>query len=292
MNNCALIVNNCSHLIDPFSSTDYVYDYFVKKRNFNIFESLYRIARKLHLIKSIPHYYSWNSWKKNIKKYDYWILFNDTDQINEIAAFIKNKNPNAKILFYCWDIHHIITDSTNADATAYFDKILAEKYNSFYLHQFYNNNILYQKLPEIYSYFWIGREKKERESELKKIKNYLSDISNGYWNTLTSAKPDMDYAEEYLKLLQQSKIIVEVTQNSQEGLTLRTMESIFYEKKLITNNTSILKYNFYKPENIFIIGIDSDIHSWLQIPYAKIDNSIKMEYTLNKFIENSKNILK
>lgn len=50
-----------------------------------------------------------------------------------------------------------------------------------------------------------------------------------------------------------TKIILEIVQNGQEGLTLRTCESISLGKKLLTNNSGILNSHFYG-NNIFIFN--------------------------------------
>ena len=44
----------------------------------------------------------------------------------------------------------------------------------------------------------------------------------------------------------------EIVQPGQGGLTIRTLEALFYNKKLITNNESITEYDFYNADNIFI----------------------------------------
>ena len=47
-----------------------------------------------------------------------------------------------------------------------------------------------------------------------------------------------------------SNCIVEVMDGAQEGVTLRTMEAICYNKKLLTNNQSIKDTPYYKSGNI------------------------------------------
>ena len=47
----------------------------------------------------------------------------------------------------------------------------------------------------------------------------------------------MDYAD-VLENIENSKIMVEVVQNGQNGLTARTLEAMFFKTKLITNNAN------------------------------------------------------
>lgn len=75
------------------------------------------------------------------------------------------------------------------------------------------------------------------------------------------------------------------------GLTLRVLESLFFEKKLITNNINIINCEFYNKNNIFIINKDNldDLNDFLKSEYKKIDKKIinyfDYESWLNRFFE-------
>jgi hypothetical protein len=59
---------------------------------------------------------------------------------------------------------------------------------------------------------------------------------------------------KFLDFLNDTNGILEIVQHNQTGLTLRTMESLFYNKKLVTTNKSLKDYSFYHSNNIFILG--------------------------------------
>ena len=66
---------------------------------------------------------------------------------------------------------------------------------------------------------------------------------------------------------------------------LGEFESIFYDKKLITNNKSLKDYDFYHPNNIFILDNNYDkIKEFLAKPFIKIDNEIKEKYDYKNWI--------
>lgn len=75
------------------------------------------------------------------------------------------------------------------------------------------------------------------------------------------------------------------------GITLRVLESLFFEKKLITNNINIINCEFYNKNNIFIINKDNldDLNDFLKSEYKKIDKKIinyfDYESWLNRFFE-------
>lgn len=64
--------------------------------------------------------------------------------------------------------------------------------------------------------------------------------------------------EEFTKLMYQSEIIVDSIDERQDGLTARCTWALGAEKKIITNNKSIASYDFYKPDQIFIVSDFSD----------------------------------
>lgn len=93
--------------------------------------------------------------------------------------------------------------------------------------------------------------------------------------------------EQVLKLNAQSRSIVEVLQTGQSGGTVRTMESLFYHQKLITNNKNIKEYKIYNKHNIFIIGEDDlkNLKEFIHSPYEKTENALDISYTFEKWAE-------
>lgn len=86
-------------------------------------------------------------------------------------------------------------------------------------------------------------------------------------------------------------MFISINKDGQEGLTLRVMESIFFEKKLITNNKKIINYDFYTPENIYIlddlINIDYlDIIKFINTPFQKMEERIIKKYTFEFWLDN------
>ena len=64
--------------------------------------------------------------------------------------------------------------------------------------------------------------------------------------------------EEFTKLMCQSEIIVDSIDERQDGLTARCTWALGAEKKIITNNKSIATYDFYRPDQVFIVSDYSD----------------------------------
>ena len=92
--------------------------------------------------------------------------------------------------------------------------------------------------------------------------------------------------DKYLELLSESNCILDYNEKGQSGLTLRPMEALFLEKKLITNNKDIKNYDFYNPSNIFILGENNieDIKEFINKPYEKVEQKIIDYYDFEQWL--------
>lgn len=102
---------------------------------------------------------------------------------------------------------------------------------------------------------------------------------------------------KFLEFLINSNGILEIMQENQTGLTLRTMEAIFFKKKLVTTNKAIKHYLFYHPDNIFILGEDSieNLSNFLEKDYHPLEhdkiNFFESQNWLDRFLFPEKELL-
>lgn len=84
-----------------------------------------------------------------------------------------------------------------------------------------------------------------------------------------------------------TKIILDLPHPLQNGLTMRTIEAIGANKKLITTNQDIKNYDFYDEDNICILDKENiDIKSdFFEKQYKRISDDIKNKYSLDSWIE-------
>lgn len=249
----------------------------------------------------------YGKWKKNIKKYDIVILFDRNYNWN-IIEYIHKKNPKCRIIVWYWNPMFSLTRVPSR-----YRKLCEEwsfdKGDCIRLGINYNNQFTFKELFKnreeqgaINDIYFVGSDK-GRCRRLHWIKQYAE--SEGFSTNFiivkdeTSADEYSDYSkpisyELNLKYLQESRCIIELNQENQDGLTVRCLEALFSQKKLITNNKSIEKYDFYKPCNIFIVDEENlsfeDIKKFLQVPYEPIDDFIIDNYDFiswyNHFFEN------
>lgn len=89
------------------------------------------------------------------------------------------------------------------------------------------------------------------------------------------------------KKMEQTQCVVDINHPRQNGLTMRTIEMLGLQKKLLTTNGNILKYDFYNPRNQMIISerqIDFD-RKWVRQPYIPIKETIYRKYTIDYWID-------
>lgn len=84
-----------------------------------------------------------------------------------------------------------------------------------------------------------------------------------------------------------SSVLVDIHNPIHNGLTFRAFEALGYNKKLITTNSQIIKYDFYRPENIFIWNDHNtdEIQDFLKTPYMEVDLYYKSKYNFKNWIK-------
>lgn len=92
---------------------------------------------------------------------------------------------------------------------------------------------------------------------------------------------------DVLDHIRRCNIIIDLVQENQKGITIRTLEALFYEKKLITNNKDVRNYSFYNSSNILIWDVNEkkELSFFLKKEYQHICSEIKKKYTLSGWLE-------
>lgn len=138
-----------------------------------------------------------------------------------------------------------------------------------------------------YDVFFIGKNK----GRFKIIRNIERNIANLglkckflYVSKLhvfsKRYSPTIPYSKA-LSLLNTSCAILDISQQGQMGLTQRFMESIFYKKKIITNNKTIRKYKIFNERNMYILSDNfnfNELVKFLSEPYDELDYSLVCWY--------------
>lgn len=85
-----------------------------------------------------------------------------------------------------------------------------------------------------------------------------------------------------------AKVIIDIAHENQSGLSFRPFEAIGLKKKLITNNKEIKKYDFYDPQNIFVIEDMDKIEiprQFFETTYKELPEEIVEKYFIKNWVE-------
>lgn len=94
---------------------------------------------------------------------------------------------------------------------------------------------------------------------------------------------------EFLKLSNESDILLDIKHNVHSGLSFRFFEAIQMRKKIITTNDSISQYDFYNQKNIFILRENYDISAFsefLESDYQMLQEDIIKKYSFSNWFNN------
>lgn len=177
---------------------------------------------------------------------------------------------------------------------------LSKRENLLPLTNFYFDDIpLSENKVDIY---FVGTYMKNRIDILLKLANKCKNIGlktsiNLNINSAEKAKKlqkepiniitkPMSFTENIINV-SKSKIILDFANDVHYGISMRTFETIGYKKKLITNNQLVKKYDFYNPNNIFVIENEEldGLEKFISIPYEDVSDEINTKYSFTNWIK-------
>lgn len=232
----------------------------------------------------------------NALETDCIIIFDNGIYENSVLKWLANRYKDKRLIFYYWNpIFKSIAPTKipkEFELWSYSPED-CKKYNMRYNSTFYFHSLVKKATRLERDVFFIGKEK-GRSNDLKKIENRLINLGLSSLFYITANHPRLRQKkykkhipyEKVLDYVNESKIILDYYVDPYAGLSLRALESIFFEKKLITNNQTISEYDFFNQDNIFILGKRDfkELKRFVDSPYIKISESIKSEYAFNEWI--------
>lgn len=172
-----------------------------------------------------------------------------------------------------------------------YDYYAATKFNLKYIHQVYRFAPASIIKPEVktheYGCYWLGKIKSRLPVVNRLEKLLLSQKLTCRFIYVYERTQRLSYIENLRNVLN-SKCIIDINDEGSFGLSLRVMESIFFNRKLITTNSFIRQCDFYNPNNIFIYGEDKDesIKAFMDLDYQPVSQDILNRYDINEWIGN------
>ena len=264
----------------------YIADFIFKPQS-----KLMRALRRIWIRYKLPARGIWyGNWKKRLNNYDTLIIYSGSLTL-DLPEWVYKGNSDIRIICWYWNI---IDEETrpkkmiNEKNVEYwsFDIKDCEKYQMNFNVQYYDISLLEIDEKIESDIYFIGHDV-GRKNQILQIKEIAE--NQGLVCDFHIMKKGMTIPyKEVRRQLQTSKAILEINRDGQSGYTLRVMESLFFDKKLITNNKMLLNAPFYNKSNIFIIGHDNmeNLGEFIELPYDKSVRKYRNEYTLETWFEN------
>ena len=152
--------------------------------------------------------------------------------------------------------------------------------------------------------FFIGSHAKQRVADIRAFYQAAQDL--GLPVDFRIAAKDLDEARrelgldgvhyfpyrdalpyrQTLLLTQKAGVLVDFLNTKHYGLSLRVFEAIGFEKKLITTNPTVVHYDFYHPDNIFVWNGTNraELAEFLKKPLFRLPEDLKRKYSFGNWI--------
>lgn len=264
----------------------------------------------------IRRYYQSIIRKNREKKYEY-IFVVKGEAVNEtVIEMLRRAYPAARFILYLWDSVSNIPDCERRmrgyDRVLTFDPEDARTYGLIFRPLFYCREFMRQEAAGreyTFDFAFIGTAHSDRPRVVDQLQRqcnqqggkcyyslYLPHIAVFYYHKLLNPayrkiqKSEISFtamsSAEINAVYEQSRCVLDIEHNKQHGLTIRTIEMVGLEKKLITTNAAIRQYDFYRPANICVIDRENPVldMEFLRTPYEPLPDELYKKYSIGKWI--------
>ena len=250
---------------------------------------------------NLPYPIFFGEWKSKLEQYTKIVLF-DMSFTPALARYILRYS-NAEVYLYLWNpiknnrrMMKYINQSRNYVKVFSYDKDDCDKYGMNFAPMTYSSDLA---VPHkvIYSDLTFLGYAKDRMPQIKDYYQFFSSAGlrcNFYVvenpavteAEFTVSEKGLSYSE-YLDMVSSSHAILDLVQGGQSGLSLRVLEALFLKKKLVTGNTRVKDYDFYRPENIFILENNNTdgLKDFLAVPYHEVEKKIVDNYDFVNWLD-------
>lgn len=259
--------------------------------------------------------------KRNLKKLKQteFVLNKISNDIQDVTLVIDPAHFNHTILkeirkkskkLIAYNYDSMVQLPLPSDKITYFDEIYSFDKNDCEKYQFkFITNFIYIPKENIQprfdlKVFTIQSKSQDRMHTINKIANELDRLSiknyefHIYGKPSNNANKNIIFFNERISFdffknkMKNAEILLDLVRKGQNGLSFRIFEAMALQKKLITTNKNITRYDFYNPNNILVIDTDniSIPASFLNSKYEPLNEQIYQKYTLENWIQTVFNI--
>jgi hypothetical protein len=250
------------------------------------------------------------------KTYDYILIIKPEGIPVEVIEKLKKLNPKAKVVIELWDSlannKAAVEKLQHAHKVFSFDKDDCKKYNLIFRPLFYIDkykNLSKKANNNQYDLLFIGTVHTDRYKVLVNLKNKLEAAGLKVYFYMYipykamyigkkvllrkfsgSSIKDFKFKplsqDQIVDLVGKSRVVLDIQHPKQTGLTMRTIEMLGANKKLITTNESVKDYDFYNKANIQVVdrNISNLDLEFFNSKYEVVPNEIKEKYSLEYWL--------
>ncbi len=267
--------------------------------------------------KRIPQIFD-NYISKTIKSHkgeeiDYIIICRGEAFTPYIIKHLRDAFKGVRVILYLWDVMH---DCPMDDVISSCDKVLsfdpedAKKHNLYFRPLFYINDYLgvNDAVDCKYDLSFVGTLYNPRHLVLKKMINsfesqnvkffaylyvpgflmYVKEfITNFPFMPLKKVCFSPLTLKETIDILNESKAVLDLNPPYQTSLSSRAHEAMAARRKYITTNKHIKDYEYYNPNNVFVIDADNPIipKSFFNAPFEPVSGPILYKYSVKGLVD-------
>lgn len=280
-------------------------------------KAIIRVKKEVYKNKITAYYNKLTKQLEN-ERFDYFLLIKGEAIPKFFIEFLRKKNPNIKLIYYTYDSFKNNKNGLDImnlfDVKFTFDSNDAVKYNMGFRPLFfatdYANLYLQNENHFKYNLAFIGTAHSDRYTIAENASNWcklnaykmftfyfspskllfkIKKITEKSFKNFDVQKISFKSLShvEIIEIYKHSKGILDINHPGQNGLTMRTFETMGAGRKLITTNENVKKYPFYNPQNIWIIdrGKPQYDKSFFESDFVPINEDIYRSMSLTGWIE-------
>lgn len=230
-------------------------------------------------------------WARNIKHYDIFICEGLKRREWVFHYLLNHKKQDSRVIMWHWN--KIFEQEINPNSEIAqkceqwsFDPDDCEKYNMHFNTQYFGTTSVPQGQEVKWDIYFLGTdkgrfpilEKLYMDCITNELKPYFHVVGNVNKNTdsILKHKSPISY-EQNLENASHSVAILDMPLEGQRGLTLRVLEALYLQKKLITFNHDVQSLAFYNSNNVLICNSFTSITKiveFLSKPYVNSKEAV------------------
>ena len=251
--------------------------------------------------------------KHKKEKIDYILICRGEAFTPYTIKHLRKAFQEVQVILYLWDVmHECAMDDviSSCDRVLSFDPEDAKKHNLVFRPTFFVDD--YLKVRDAVDcdndLFFVGTLYNPRQQLIKRLSKTFNEQGLKFF-TYLYVPGIIVYIQEFvahfpfmplnkvsfdpltidgtIEMLNNCKAILDVNPPYQTSLSTRAFESLAARRKYITTNKHISDYEFFNPNNIFLVDIENPIipKSFLDTPYQEVSKEVLYKYSVRGLVD-------